>query len=348
MIATGTSDTTTTREKPDHERSGVSEHTLGGLWNRYLKIRDQPKGSSENRPRDKVQRETSRQAAHLKNRLVANYSPLVKYVVNRIGSRVPGAVEQEDMVSWGALGLLAAIETYDPNRPGIKAKFESYAISKIRWAILDQLRSQDWVPRRVRSRARQLEKARIKLAQELRRPPTEAEIAEEADMEVAEYHDFLGKYSRARVASLEARLETDGGAGVEYGALVGDSLAVDPQFQVDLEDLRAQLVNAIGRLEERERLVTTFYFYEGLTLKEIGQALDLTEGRVSQVLKRALIKLRSHLQEEGSGWQEVVAERSLLKLGFPLRVSTEAAIFPGEANEPRRAARMAASALHQA
>jgi RNA polymerase sigma factor FliA len=348
MIVAEMSDPATTREKLDHGRSGVSEHTLGRLWNRYLKIRDQPGGSGERRPRDGAHRETSRLAARLKNQLVVNYLPLVKYVANRVGARVAGVVEQEDMFSWGVLGLLDAIEAYDPNRPGRKAKFESYAISKIRWAILDQLRSQDWVPRRVRSRAREVEKARIKLAQELRRPPTEAEIAEEADMEVAEYHDFLSKYSRARVASLEARLETDGGAGVEYGALVGDSLAVDPQFQVDLEDLRAQLVNAIGQLEERERLVTTFYFYEGLTLKEIGQALDLTEGRVSQVLKRALIKLRSHLQEEGSGWQEVVAERSLLKPAFPLRVSTEAAIFPGEANEPRRAARMAASALHQA
>ena len=347
MIVAEMSNPATTRVKPDHGRSGVSEHTLGRLWNRYLKIRDQPKGSGERRPRDRVQRETSRQAAHLKHRLVANYSPLVKYVANRIGARVPGAVEQEDVVSWGVLGLLNAIETYDPNHPGIKAKFESYAISKIRWTILDHLRKQDWVPRRVRSRARQLEKARIKLAQELRRQPTEAEIAEEADMEIADYHDFLGKYSRAHVVSLEARLETDGGAGAEYGALVEDSSAVDPQSQVDLEDLRAQLVNAIGQLEERERLVTTFYFYEGLTLKEISQALGLTEGRVSQILKRALIKLRSHLQEEGSGWQEV-AERSLFKPGFPLCVSPEAAIFPGEADEPRKAARMTASALHQA
>ena len=347
MIVAEMSDPATTREKPDHGRSGVSEHTLGRLWNRYLKIRDQPGGSGERRPRDGAQRETSRQAARLKNQLVVNYSPLVKYVANRVGARVPGVVEQEDMVSWGVLGLLDAIEAYNPNHPGRKAKFESYAISKIRWAILDHLRKQDWVPRRVRLRAMEVEEVRIKLAQELRRPPTQAEIAEEAEMEVAEYHDFLGKYSRAHVASLEARLDADGGSGIEYRVLVGDSSANDPQSQAELEDLRAQLVSAIGRLEERERLVTTFYFYEGLTLKEIGKALELTEGRVSQILKRALTRLRSHLQEEGSEREEV-ANRSPLEPSFPLRVSTGAAIFSRDSDEFHRAARTADSALHQA
>ena len=224
-------------------------------------------------------------------------------MASRVGARMAEkSVRYEDMVSWGILGLLDAIETYEPDRPGRKAKFETYAIYKIRWAILDQLRSQDWVPRRVRSRAREVERARIKLAHELRRPPTEAEIAEEADMEVAEYHDFLEKYSRAHVASLEARLEADsGGPGIEYGALIEDPAAADPQFRANLQDLRAQLTDAIGRLEERERLVTTFYFYEGLTLKEIGRALSLTEGRVSQILKRALSRLHSDLQEEAQG-----------------------------------------------
>jgi RNA polymerase sigma factor FliA len=194
------------------------------------------------------------------------------------------------------MGLLDAIESYDPDRPGKKAKFESYAISKIRWAIFDQIRSQDWVPRRVRLRAQEIERAKTKLIQELRRPPTEAEIAGEVGIKVAEYHAFLDRYSRAHVASLEARLEADGGPGIEYGALVEDSSAVDPQSQVNLEDLRAQLIDAIGRLEERERLVATFYFYEGLTLKEIGKALDLSEGRISQILRHALTKLRGHLQ----------------------------------------------------
>lgn len=120
---------------------------------------------------EEARREAERQEGQLRGRLVINYSPLVKYVASRVGARVPGAVEQEDMISWGILGLLDAIETYDPDRPGKRAKFESYAISKIRWSILDQLRSQDWVPRRVRLRAQEIEMATTKLTQELRRPP---------------------------------------------------------------------------------------------------------------------------------------------------------------------------------
>jgi RNA polymerase sigma factor FliA len=311
MIEKEVSDTATTRKKPTHGRSGASEQTLEGLWNRYLKIRDQPGGPGERRPRNGVQRETRGQAARLKDRLVVNYSPLVKYVASRVGSRVPGVVDREELVSWGFLGLLDAVATYDPKRPGRKAKFESYAISKIRWAILDQLRRQDWVPRSVRSRAREVEGAGAKLAQELRRPPTQAEIAKKVDMEIAEYHDFLDRYSRTQVASLEARLEIGEGekTGVEWGMVVEDTSAVDPQSQANLQDLRLQLADAIGRLEERERLITTFYFYEGLTLKEIGKALNLTEGRVSQILKGTLARLRGHLQEEGSGREEV-ADRS--------------------------------------
>ena len=298
---------TATRKKPTYGRSGASERTLEGLWNRYLKIRDQPGVAGDGRSRNGVQRQTRGQAARLKNRLVVNYSPLVKYVVGRVGSRVPGIVDREELVSWGFLGLLDAVATYDPKRPGRKAKFESYAISKIRWAILDQLRRQDWVPRSVRSRAREVEEAKAKLAQELRRPPTQAEIAEKADMEVAEYHDFLDRYSRAQLASLEARLEIGGGekTGVEWRMLVEDTSAVDPQSQANLQDLRVQLADAIGQLEERERLITTFYFYEGLTLKEIGKAVNLTEGRVSQILKGTLARLRGHLQKEDSGREKV-------------------------------------------
>ena len=277
----------------------MSERTVRRLWKRYLEARERIEANGK-LPNGTMRPEAEREVGQLKDRLVVNYSPLVKYVANRLGARVPGVVEQEDMVSWGVLGLLDAIETYDPDRPGRKAKFESYAISKIRWTILDQLRGQDWVPRRVRSRAREVEKARTKLAQELRRPPTEAEIAEEVEMEVAEYHDFLGKYSRAHVASLEARIESEEGPGIEYGALVGDSSADDPQSRASIQDLRVQLTGAIGQLEEREKLITTFYFYEGLTLKEIGQALNLTEGRVSQILKIALTRLRDLMEEPSS------------------------------------------------
>jgi RNA polymerase sigma factor FliA len=271
---------------------------IGHLWARYLKVREELRTANEG-PSDDITRRRSleRRGGHLRDRLLTNYSPLVKYVASRIGARMTEkSARYEDMVSWGILGLLDAIETYDPDYPGTKAKFETYAISKIRWAILDQLRSQDWVPRRLRVRAQEVEKARTGLAHKLRRAPTEEEIAAEAGMELTEYRSFLEQHSQAQVASLNAHLEGGEGPGAEYGTLIGDpSLVVDPQSQTNLEELRAKLVDAINKLEERERIVTSFYFYEGLTLKEIGKALELTEGRISQILKRALTKLREHL-----------------------------------------------------
>jgi RNA polymerase sigma factor for flagellar operon FliA len=286
----------------------VAGRTVGRLWAQYLKVREGLR-NDEGPSDEEARREAERQEGQLRDRLVVNYSPLVKYVASRVGARVPGAVEQEDMFSWGVLGLLSAIETYDPERSGKKAKFESYAISKIRWAILDQLRSQDWVPRRVRLRAQQVEVTRTKLTQELKRLPTEAEIAGELGIEIGEYHNFLEQYSRAQVASLEARLEVDGKPGIGYGAFIEDVAAVDPQSHANLVDLRSQLVDAVSRLEDRERLIATFYFYEGLTLKEIGKALGLSEGRISQILSRALTKLREHLEgslhehDEAGNWR---------------------------------------------
>jgi len=238
--------------------------------------------------------EHEHRANQLRDRLVVNYSPLVKYAAGRVGARMTGALDQEDLMSWGVLGLLDAIETFDPGR---NAKFESYAISKIRWAILDELRRQDWVPRRVRGRAQEVERATVRLTQNLRRPPTEAEVAREADLTVAEYREFLSQYSRAHVGSLEARLEIDGGIGAEYGSLLEDHGADDPQNEANRADLRAQLVGALENLGEQERLVATFYFYDGLTLKEIGKALNLTEGRISQILRRALNQLRGWLTD---------------------------------------------------
>ena len=283
----------------------MSGQTVGRLWKRYRKLREDLEKLGQD---DEGRKEIERQVAGLRDRLVVNYSPLVKYVASRVGARMTsGAIDQEDMISWGVLGLLDAIETYDPDRPGKKAKFESYAVSKIRWNILDEIRSQDWVPRRARVRAQEVEQTTTKLTQELRRPPTEGELAGELGVKVEDHRKFLQQYSRAQVASLEARLEVDGGPGGEYGAFVVDTAAVDPQGRANMEELRAHLVEAIGQLEDQERIVATFYFYEGLTLKEIGKAMNLTEGRISQLLRRALEKLRGRLKESplvSGGWQQ--------------------------------------------
>ncbi len=132
----------------------MTGQTVGRLWSRYLELRKEISAGAHD---GEGRREAQRQVTQLRDRLVVNYSPMVKYVASRVGARMTGAANQEDMISWGVLGLLDAVETYDPDRPGKKAKLESYAISKIRWTILDEIRSQDWVPRRVRLRAQEVD-----------------------------------------------------------------------------------------------------------------------------------------------------------------------------------------------
>jgi RNA polymerase sigma factor for flagellar operon FliA len=146
-------------------------------------------------------------------------------------------------------------------------------------------------------RAQEIERTNARLSQSLRRPPSEEEVAGELGIGLKEYRGFLGQYSRAQVSSLESRLEVDGGIGAEFHALVVDPGAQDPQSEAERGEVRAQLAAAIGGLKEQERLVATFYFYEGLTLKEIGRALGLTEGRISQILRQALNKLRDALSD---------------------------------------------------
>jgi RNA polymerase sigma factor for flagellar operon FliA len=266
----------------------VSRRTLGWLWARYVVAREGLNGEGMSVAE---RRRAERELKGLRDRLVVNYSPLVKYVAGRVLGRIPfGPVDREDVLSWGVIGLLDAIETYDPER---QTKFESYAISKIRWSILDELRRTDPLSRRLRRRAREVDLARGKLAQSLGRAPTEGELARRLGVGIAEHRAFLERCWQAQVGSLEARLE---GSGNLHG-LLADSRAADPERAAETAELRARLVEAIKTLGEQERVLTTFYFYEGLTLREIGGALDLTEGRISQILHRALAKLRKTLSE---------------------------------------------------
>lgn len=157
-------------------------------------------------------------------------------------------------------------------------------------------------------RGQEIEQATQKLSQDLRRRPTRDEVAREVGMEAEDYRDFLDRYSRAHVASLEARLEAESGPIGEYGSLVVDHCAIDPQSWANLEELRSHLIEAIGGLEDQERLVAALYSScDGLTLKEICKARDLTEGRISQLLKRAINKLRERLRESpliSTGWRQ--------------------------------------------
>jgi RNA polymerase sigma factor FliA len=267
----------------------VTRLTLGWLWTRYLEAR-RALDSGDVRAADRKNAE--RELRRLRDRLVVNYSPLVKYVACRVSARAIYPVELEEVLSWGVFGLLEAVETYDPGR---RTKFESYAISKIRWAILDELRRLDPLTRRVRRRAREAESARGELAQRLGRTPTEQEVARRLGVGISDHREVLACLWQAHAGSLEAGL--DCGEGRDLHQTVADGGAADPELATEAAEVRARLAEAIQGLGEKERLVTTFYFYDGLTLREIGGALDLTEGRISQILHKALAKLREALSE---------------------------------------------------
>lgn len=268
----------------------MSSRTVGALWDRYLRVRGRV-GAEIPCPLER--RRVERQAKALRDRLVVNYSPLARYVAGRISARTVGPLDREDVLSWGLCGLLGAVETYDPSRP---AKFETYAISKIRWSILDELRKADPLPRSARLRMQRIEGTRSELTQLYGRAPTESEVCGRLGVSVDEHRAFLQRVARSKVGSLEAGCEVQEGGLHE---LVADRLAADPGSAAAGAEVRAILKQAIGELGEQERVVTTFYYYEGLTLREIGRALNLTEGRISQILHRALMRLRDSLSEEG-------------------------------------------------
>ncbi len=226
--------------------------------------------------------------------LILEYAPLVKYVAGRISIGFPPNVEFEDLVSYGIFGLIDAIDKFEPER-GIK--FETYAISRIKGAILDGLRSNDWVPRSVRQKAKDLEKTCIELENSLGRYPTDQEIAEAMQLSMAEFNQLLSEVSCTTICSLDeywmSRKFDD--ENVRMLDLVENLESVDPEKQMEITELKTALAEAIDALAERERLVITLYYYEGLTLKEIGAILNISESRVSQIHTKAVFRLRGRL-----------------------------------------------------
>ncbi|MGA0239614.1 MAG: RNA polymerase sigma factor WhiG [Acidimicrobiales bacterium] len=228
-----------------------------------------------------------------RDRLIVQYSPLVKYVAGRVGIGLPRNVEQADLASFGVFGLIDAIEKFDPERG---FKFETYAIARIKGAILDELRSIDWVPRSVRSKARQLEQAMAKLEAEHSRAATDAELAEEMGITEKQLRTMLSQISFVGVAALDEMLSVgDQGEGISLGDTVADQRA-GPTDAFEVEEMRQILAASINRMPEREKIVLTLYYYEGLTLAEIGRVLGVTESRVCQIHTKAVLHLRSKMQ----------------------------------------------------
>jgi len=227
-----------------------------------------------------------------RDQLILLYAPLVKFVAGRVASGLPHSVDAADLVSYGIFGLIDAIEKFDPARG---FKFETYAIARIKGSIMDELRALDWAPRSVRSKARSVERAYQKLEANLHRTPTDAELARELRLSVEQLQGVLGQISLVGMAALD---ETVGGSErgdlVTVGDLVPDRSAL-PGSALELEESRRLLAATINDLPEREKVVLTLYYYESLTLAEIGGVLGVTESRVCQIHTKAVLHLRSRL-----------------------------------------------------
>lgn len=228
--------------------------------------------------------------------LILHYSPLVKYVAGRVGVGLPANVEQADLISYGIFGLIDAIEKYELTR-GIK--FETYAISRIRGAIIDELRAIDWVPRSVRFKAREVEKAYNALENKLKRPPSDEEIAKEMDISVAELTNIYTQLSTVSLVALDELMSVEGGSGDKISLVdtLEDTKSVSPADAFEVDEMKEILAGAISRLPEREKIVVTLYYYEGLTLAQIGEVLGVTESRICQMHTKAVLALKSKMNE---------------------------------------------------
>ncbi len=230
-----------------------------------------------------------------RERLVVAYSPLVKYVAGRMAAGLPSHVEEADLISYGLIGLIGSIERYELDR---EIKFETYAVQRIRGAIIDELRSLDWVPRSVRAKAREVEKAHSVLENKLGRAPSEEEMSAELEVSVEDFRTSLLEIANSSVLALDdiwAASDPDGGQ-VSLLDTISDPNAIDPEAAIDTVELKDRLAEAIESLPDRERLVIALYYYETLTLREIGEVLGVTESRVSQLHTKAVLGMRSHLQ----------------------------------------------------
>jgi len=255
------------------ERPGGTDDELAGLWVEYKQ----------------------NASPAIRERLILHFAPLVKYVASRVATGLPASVDQADLVSYGMFGLIDALEKFEPARGN---KFETYAIPRIKGAIIDELRAMDWVPRSVRFKAREIEKAYANLESILKRAPTEKEIAERLGFSLRELHDVINQISFVSVLALDELLSVGSDRGEQVSLL--DTLAdrgVDPTTGLEGQETRGLLAAAINSLSEREKIVVTLYYFEGLTLAEIGDVLGVTESRVCQIHTKAVGQLRLQLVE---------------------------------------------------
>ena len=246
---------------------------------------------------DEVIWEQYRQSADIevRNHLIERYAPLVKYVAGRMATNMPPQVEFDDLVSYGIFGLIDAIEKYEPSRG---FKFKTYATTRIRGAIIDELRALDWIPRSVRQKSRQLQQVYSDLENRLGRAASDEEIAQELGISLEEFDQLVNDISGTAVISLDDvwHVGSDDDE-IQVGDTIAGSEKDHPNYKIEREEIKNILIDAIKQLPPREKEVIALYYYEELTLKEIGLVLGVTESRVSQLHSKAIMRLKAKLQK---------------------------------------------------
>ncbi len=231
----------------------------------------------------------------IREQLVVKYIPLVKYVVGKMITNLPKNVEYEDLVEYGIIGLLDAVEKFDVNK---EITFKTYAVTRVRGSIYDELRSQDWVPRSIRKMVKDVERAYVELEAVLKRVPTEEEVAKHLDLPLKKLEELYAKVDLGNMSSLDDVVYDGNDSTTTVANVVEDKKVVSAQISLEREELRTALIERLEELNENERLVITLYYYEKLTLKEIGKVLEISESRVSQIHSKAILKLRSKLMSK--------------------------------------------------
>jgi len=228
---------------------------------------------------------------HQKEDLILRFAPLIKLIVNRIAMRLPPHVDSEDLINSGVIGLMDAIEKYDPTRG---TSFKTYAEFRIKGAILDELRTLDWFPRSIRQKVNRLENAYADLERQLGRAATDEEVAEALNIDLEEFYRILAQASAVSIVSLYDMGKEEGEERSFLECIASGE--EDPAAVLECQEVYEAVGRAIERLSEKERLVISLYYYDELTMKEIGKVLNLTESRVSQIHTKAVLRLRAKLR----------------------------------------------------
>lgn len=232
-------------------------------------------------------------SAKLRDKFIRQYMPLVKYVAGKVATGLPSSVEFDDLVGYGQFGLLDAINKYDTSK---NVKFKTYAVTRIRGAIFDELRQIDWVPRSVRQKSREIEDAIVTLESKLGRTASDSEIATSLNMSEDEYHKTVMKVSSTSVLSLNDVWYTgDDNDNMSIGSNIESPASLNPDVIAEREEIRKVIAEAISELPEKEKMVIVLYYHEDLTFKEIGDVLEVSESRISQLHAKANLRLRAKL-----------------------------------------------------